>query len=189
MAETEAIGSGHHMTNQTGREFRDLAIRLAGDEVKTCIQCGTCSSSCSTAHLMDASIRKLVQLVLEGRKEEAMACESIWLCTSCLLCTVRCPRGIRPKAVVSALRQIFEQEGRRNKDQAFERLFMDQIKSCGRISEFMLSAVYPLKNPLSTVPIMEMGIELMPKGKIAWQISCIEGISEIRRIFEEMDSQ
>lgn len=49
-----------------GEKFRDRVIVLAGAEVKTCIQCGTCSASCPTASLMDVPIRKLVKLVLGG---------------------------------------------------------------------------------------------------------------------------
>ncbi|NYT01370.1 MAG: heterodisulfide reductase [Methanosarcinales archaeon] len=167
-------------------QFKEEVLKLAGDEVKNCIQCGTCSSSCSTAHLMDNSIRKLVRFVLEGMKEEALSSQSIWLCTSCLLCTVRCPRSIRPKSVVAALKHIKEQEGGKNKDQAFEEMFMRQIRDCGRVSEFLLSAGYPLANPMATVQIMTMGIELLPKGKIDFHRDCVRGQDEIKRIFEEL---
>ncbi|MEN3037204.1 MAG: 4Fe-4S dicluster domain-containing protein [Candidatus Methanosuratincola petrocarbonis] len=169
--------------------FRDEVIRLAGDEIRTCIQCGTCSSSCSTAHLMDNSIRKLIRLVLEGRKKEALASESIWLCTSCLLCTVRCPRGIRPKAVVSALRNICEREGIGSRDASFERIFIDQIRKTGRISEVLLSAAYALRNPDAAVPIMEMGIELLSRGKVSLDPGMVKGMDEIERIFREFENE
>ena len=50
-------------------QFKQEVLRLAGVEVLTCIQCGTCSASCPTAHLMNPSIRMLVKLCLEGKKE------------------------------------------------------------------------------------------------------------------------
>jgi len=137
---------------------------------------------------MDNSIRRLIRLVLEGRRDEALSSDSIWLCTSCLLCTVRCPRGIRPKAVVSALRQIYEREGLRNRDEAFERIFMDQIRNKGRISEVLLSAAYALRNPDATVPIMEMGIELITKGKVSLDPGTVKGMDEVRRIFEGLEN-
>ncbi len=169
--------------------FTDEVVRLAGEEIRTCIQCGTCSSSCSTAHLMDRSIRMLVHLVLDGRKQEALASDSIWLCTSCLLCTVRCPRGIRPKALVSALKHIYEREGLRGRDEAFERVFVNQIRERGRISELLLSALYALENPAAAVPIMDMGIELLSKGKIALDSGYVRGMDEIHRIFEELENE
>jgi len=167
-------------------EFTNEVLRLAGLEVRTCIQCGTCSSACPTASRMDNSIRKLVKFSLEGRKEEALASGSIWLCTSCLLCTVRCPRGIRPKVLVGALRDIFERAGRKDKDQAYEDLFMRQIMDLGRISEALLSAEYLLADPRSAVQTMELGLELLLKGKVTAAKDRIKGTDEVKRIFREL---
>jgi heterodisulfide reductase subunit C len=171
---------------KAGEEFRSEVLRLAGLEVQTCIQCGTCSASCPTAHLMKPSIRRLIKLCLDGRKEEALNNDTIWLCTSCLLCTVRCPRSIRPKAVVAALKDLAEREGIRGKDQAYEQLFLDQIKDYGRIAELPLSAEFILAFPQAAVQSMEMGLELAPKGKIGLGIERIAGREEVKRIIEEL---
>jgi heterodisulfide reductase subunit C len=171
---------------KAGEEFRREVLRLAGPEVQTCIQCGTCSASCPTAHLMKPSIRRLIKLCLDGKKEEALKNDTIWLCTSCLLCTVRCPRGIRPKAVVSALKDLAEREGIKGKDQAYEQLFLDQIKNYGRIAELPLSAEFLLVFPQGAVQSMEMGLELAPKGKIGLGIERIAGRDEVKRIIEEL---
>ena len=167
-------------------EFRSEVLRLAGPEMLTCIQCGTCSASCPTAHLMNPSIRKLVKLCLEGRKEEALHNETLWLCTSCLLCTVRCPRGIRPKAVVSALKDIAEREGVRGRDASYEEFFLKQIKSNGRIAELPLTAEFLLVYPQAAVQSMQMGLELISKGKIGARVDRIEGRDEVKRIVEEL---
>ena len=168
-------------------QFTKDVLALAGPEVRSCIQCGTCSAACPTAHLMDNSIRRLVKLVLEGKKVEALQSRSIWLCTSCLLCTVRCPRGIKPKVLVGALKDIFERDGRKGKDQAYEELFTRQIKEDGRISETFLSAQYLLANPMSAVQTMEMGLELLPRGKIVVEKHQIKGIDEVKKIFAELE--
>ena len=168
-------------------QFTKDVLALAGPEVRSCIQCGTCSAACPTAHLMDNSIRRLVKLVLEGKKVEALQSRSIWLCTSCLLCTVRCPRGIKPKVLVGALKDIFERDGRKGKDQAYEDLFTRQIKEDGRISETFLSAQYLLANPMSAVQTMEMGLELLPRGKIVMEKGRIKGIDEVKKIFDELE--
>jgi heterodisulfide reductase subunit C2 len=168
-------------------QFTKDVLALAGPEVRSCIQCGTCSAACPTAHLMDNSIRRLVKLVLEGKKVEALQSRSIWLCTSCLLCTVRCPRGIKPKVLVGALKDIFERDGRKGKDQAYEDLFTRQIKEDGRISETFLSAQYLLANPMSAVQTMEMGLELLPRGKIVVEKVQIKGVDEVKKIFAELE--
>lgn len=168
------------------KEFKKEVLRLAGPDVLTCMQCGTCSASCPTAHLMDNSIRKLIKLVLEGKKEEALRSRSIWLCTSCQLCTVRCPRGIHPKAVVGALREICEREGRKSNDQAYEDLFLQQIRDCGRVSETQLSGEYLLANPMSAVQAMELGLELAPRGKISIEKERVKRPGEVKKIFQEL---
>jgi heterodisulfide reductase subunit C2 len=167
-------------------EFKREILRLAGPEVQTCIQCGTCSASCPTAHLMKPSIRVLIKLCLEGKKEEALNNDTLWLCTSCLLCTVRCPRGIRPKAVVSALKVLAERESIKGKDQSYEELFLKQIKDYGRISELSLTGEFLLAFPQGMVQSMKMGLELAPKGKISLEIEKIRGRDEVKRIVEEL---
>jgi heterodisulfide reductase subunit C len=167
-------------------EFKQKVLDLAGQEVLTCIQCGTCSASCPTAHLMNPSIRKLVKLCLEGKKEEALHNVTLWLCTSCLLCTVRCPRGIRPRAVVSALKDIAEREGQRGKDADYEQFFLKQIKDYGRIAELALTGEFLLVFPQGAVQSMQMGLELLPRGKISFEIEKIKGLDEVKRIVEEL---
>lgn len=167
-------------------EFKREVIRLAGPEVLTCIQCGTCSASCPTAHLMKPSIRRLMKLVLEDRKEEAIKSNTIWLCTSCQLCTIRCPRGIRPKAVVAALKEIAEKEGIKGKDQAYEEAFLRQIKECGRISELPLTGEYILVEPKAMVQAIEMGLLMAPKGKISLEKEKVKRPEEVKKIIEEL---
>jgi len=71
----------------------------------TCIQCGTCSSSCPTYFAMDVPPRRLWRMVSLGMKQEIARSSTFWLCTACNTCTVRCPRGID---VSEAMRQIRE---------------------------------------------------------------------------------
>lgn len=170
-------------------KFREEVLHLAGPEVRTCIQCGTCSASCPTAHLMNPSIRRLVKLCLEGRKEEALHNETLWLCTSCLLCTVRCPRGIRPKAVVAALKDLAEREGIRSKDAAYEQIFTRQIRDFGRIAELPLTGEFLMVFPQAAVQSMEVGLEMAPRGKMNLGIEKIRGREEVKRIVEELGKQ
>ncbi len=171
---------------QKDKAFKNEVLRLAGSDALTCIQCGTCSASCPTANLMNPSIRKLIKLCLEGRRDEALHNETLWLCTSCLLCTVRCPRGIRPKAVVSALKEIAGREEKKSKDASYEELFVKQIEQNGRIAELPLTAEFLLVFPQGMVSSMQMGLELLPKGKIGIEIDRIRGKDEVKSIIEEL---
>ena len=177
---------GNVMATVKDEDFKKEVLRLAGEEVRTCIQCGTCSASCPTAHLMNPSIRKLVKLCLEGRREEALHNETLWLCTSCLLCTVRCPRGIRPKMVVSALKELADREKIVSPGQSYDHLFNKQIEEYGRISELPLIGEFLLSYPQGTVQSMKVGLELLPKGKITLDREQVKRKDEVKRIMEEL---
>lgn len=71
----------------------------------TCLQCGTCSSSCPTSFAMDISPRQIWRMLSLGMKEEISRSSTFWLCTACNSCTVRCPRGI---PVSDNMRQVRE---------------------------------------------------------------------------------
>ena len=75
------------------------------EKLGTCLQCGTCSSSCPTYFAMDIPPRKLWRMVSLGLKDEIARSSTFWLCTACNSCTVRCPRGI---PVAESMRQVRE---------------------------------------------------------------------------------
>jgi Fe-S oxidoreductase len=81
------------------------------EKLLSCIQCGTCSSSCPTAYAMDYSPRQLWQLVRLGMTEEVLASHTFWLCTVCKSCQVRCPRGIQITDTMIALKEYAQRQG------------------------------------------------------------------------------
>jgi len=54
---------------------------------------------------MDYLPSKIIRLVQLGL-EEVLDSKTIWICTTCFNCEVRCPRGIDIANVMEALRQI-----------------------------------------------------------------------------------
>ena len=61
-----------------------------GDKMSLCMQCGMCSGSCPIGTLMDHGPRKLFMMVRAGMKEAVLTSNTIWNCTSCYNCVVRC---------------------------------------------------------------------------------------------------
>jgi len=57
--------------------------------------------------LMPNQVLRLLQL----DDERVLASTSIWLCTSCLMCTLRCPRRIDVAKVMDSLRQMVLRKG------------------------------------------------------------------------------
>lgn len=74
-----------------------------------CMQCGTCSASCTGRGMMEDLPRQVMRKLQLG--ENALDLSSIWMCTSCLTCTARCPRGIDIGRVMEALRVINLRQG------------------------------------------------------------------------------
>jgi heterodisulfide reductase subunit D len=87
-------------------------IRSAQQLVSSCIQCGTCSSTCPTAPAMDYTPRHLWRMVAAGLTDEVLNSSAFWFCTSCYACTNQCPRGIHPGETMLRLKQaVAEGEG------------------------------------------------------------------------------
>lgn len=85
--------------------FREKVEELSGENVDLCFQCGACSSGCPMTEEMDMLPSKIVRMVQLGM-EEALDSETIWVCSTCFNCEVRCPRGIDIANVMEALRQL-----------------------------------------------------------------------------------
>jgi len=85
--------------------FKDRVMELSGENVDLCFQCGACSSGCPMTQEMDYLPSKIIRMVQLGL-EEALASKTIWVCTTCFNCEVRCPRGIDIANVMEALRQL-----------------------------------------------------------------------------------
>jgi heterodisulfide reductase subunit D len=81
------------------------------EELLSCMQCGTCSSTCPTAHAMDFTPRQLWQMLQLGMEDEVLHSQTFWLCTVCKSCQVRCPRGISLTDTMVALKEYATRKG------------------------------------------------------------------------------
>ena len=85
--------------------FKAKVEELSGENIDLCFQCGGCSSGCPLTEEMDllpSTVMRYAQLGIE----EALESTTIWVCSTCFNCAVRCPRGIDIANVMEALRQI-----------------------------------------------------------------------------------
>ena len=80
--------------------------KLSGENVKLCMQCGTCTAACPMAEEMDFPPRKVMHLSQFGMLDRMNDINTYWKCASCHSCSVRCPRGIDIAKVMEALRQL-----------------------------------------------------------------------------------
>ena len=92
---------------KTGPSFMEEVLKSPGGEgVRLCIQCGVCSSSCPNIARMDYSPRKTISMIRAERQNEVLSSNSPWICASCYMCTVRCPRGVKPTEIMHVLEDL-----------------------------------------------------------------------------------
>ena len=78
---------------------------ISGENVFSCYQCGKCSAGCPMVGEMDLLPSEAIHMIQMGL-EEVMEANTMWICASCLTCSVRCPKGIDIAAIMEALRKI-----------------------------------------------------------------------------------
>jgi heterodisulfide reductase subunit C len=153
---------------------RDLAAEIlaspGGEKVLSCLQCGTCGGACPLSPYMDYTPRKLIGMVREGFKQEAIESFSIWLCSSCYECTVRCPAGIKVTDVMYALKRIAIREGiypRRFPVPVLAKEFIKMLKGAGRTNEFWLVFKVLVKTaPMKLLTGWPLGLRLWRRGRL-----------------------
>jgi len=84
----------------------DKISELSGQNLDACYQCGKCSGGCPSVTQMDMLPNQVIRLLQIGLPELALQCNTIWICASCYMCTVQCPRGIDLSKIMEALRQV-----------------------------------------------------------------------------------
>jgi heterodisulfide reductase subunit D len=134
----------------------------------TCLQCGTCSSSCPTYFAMDVPPRKLWRMVTLGLEDEIARSSTFWLCTACHTCTVRCPRGID---VSESMRQI--------REWVIGEQVQETPRALGMMSEMIVQS-HNMKGDdnetrliwSANLPTTGLG-ELKRQAEVLWYVGCV----------------
>ena len=122
-----------------------------GDWVKMCMQCGVCSGSCPTNFqgAWEHPPQELFMMIRAGRREEVLTTTSMWNCTSCYNCIVRCPRKLPITHIMHGLAEYAHRLGKAPKGQPtrfFSGLFWKNCTQTGRVNELKLSMGLYFKN-------------------------------------------
>ncbi len=164
--------------------FRDLVLKTQiGKKIPTCMQCGVCAGSCPVSNEMDYTPRQIVRMIQLGLKQEVLNSNTIWICTTCFSCSVRCPRGIHPTELMETLKPLAIAEGIENKNTRFDHIFSDMVKRKGRSSEFLLISKYSLSDP-GMIKQAPFGLSLIIKGKLPLSVDRMEDMGELEAIFK-----
>jgi Fe-S oxidoreductase len=137
------------------------------EKLGTCLQCGTCSSSCPTYFAMDVAPRKLWRMVTLGMQEEIARSSTYWLCTACSSCTVRCPRGIPVAESMRQVREWVNRSGVQETPEALHRLNDMIVKSHNMAGEDNETRLIWSQN------LPEGSPKRKPSAKVLWYVGCV----------------
>ncbi len=79
---------------------------ISGENLSACYQCGKCSAGCPSADRMDNIPSQFIKLIQLGMEEKIRKSNTPWICLTCFICTVRCPKGIDIARIMEAARLL-----------------------------------------------------------------------------------
>jgi heterodisulfide reductase subunit C len=187
------------LMTRTEADLRQIFLRQveaipAGERIKRCIQCGTCTGSCPVSYAMDISPRQLIALFRAGELETIMRSRSIWICASCYACTTRCPSGIKITDVIYALKRTVmekEYESKAPQVQVLAKLFVDNLMSYGRLHEGTLIRKYYMKTGIfklfGFIPLVKKMLETKRLALFPKKIKEYKSLSRIIKKAQEIE--
>ncbi|NNG01856.1 MAG: heterodisulfide reductase [Desulfobacteraceae bacterium] len=160
--------------NRPAMESLTASVAEIAKQMRTCIQCGTCTASCPNEFAMDLTPRQLWRRVQIGQPEEIFTSTTFSICSSCYCCTLRCPRGLPLTDIMSALKRVAAARmiPRYRQGVHFHKAFLDSVMRHGRVREMEFMALYfmSLKHPLEPFRYFALGMRLILRGKIHMQL-------------------
>ena len=146
-----------------------------GDWVKMCMQCGVCAGSCPLGDAWEHSPQKLFMMIRANKREEVLTSESMWMCTSCYNCVVRCPRELPIKHIMHGLASYARKLGlapKRNPTLWFSEVFWNNLMKHGRVNELKLSLSLYFKEGFGagiqqTMAHQKLGMSMIKSRRLA----------------------
>ncbi len=171
--------------------FANLVTERSGENLLACYQCQKCSAGCPVAYAMDLLPNQIIRMVQFGFREKVLTSHTIWICASCYTCSVRCPNDIDIAKIMDGLRHIALKTGVKPAERdipTFHSVFLDSIKSKGRIHELGLIMQFKAKTR-DFMKDAALGWKMFRKGKIKLFPSKFGGGREIRDMFKRLEGE
>ena len=177
-----------NLTNQTipnQNSFLPEVVRTSGETIQACFQCQKCSAGCLIAYAMDILPNQILRHIQYDHRERVLSSKTIWICASCYTCSVRCPNNIDIAKIMDTLRGLAIHSGIQPGEKdipLFHSVFLDTIKSKGRIHELSLILQFKTKTK-DFFKDAGLGLKMYRKGKIKLLPSKFGAGKEIKEIF------
>ena len=164
----------------------EVAATPGGENIRACIQCGVCTGTCPMAAEMEYPPRKIIALIRAGMRDEVLSSSSMWYCLSCYMCTVRCPRGVKPTGLAHTLESLATEHGfkiKRTRTPAMYRSFVNSIRGNGRVHEFGMMVRFYLKTSLlAAMRLLPLALSLLRHGRLPLKPHRAKGREELKQI-------
>jgi len=155
--------------------LREVEERVEdGDWVKMCMQCGVCAGSCPLGNAWQHTPQKLFMMIRAGKREEVLTSDSMWMCTSCYNCIVRCPRKLPITHIMHGLanyahRLNLAPKGQPTREVA--KLFWNNLVKTGRVNELKFSLALYFKDGIvqgirNALAMQSVGLGLMKAKRL-----------------------
>jgi quinone-modifying oxidoreductase subunit QmoC len=140
-----------------------------GDMVKMCMQCGVCAGSCPFGPDWEHSPQKIFMMIRAGKREEVLTSDSMWMCTSCYNCIVRCPRQLPITHIMHGLASYAHRLGIAPKGQPtrqFAKTFWNNLTKKGRVNELTLTLAHYFANGIGPGIQIAMNMQKIGLGMV-----------------------
>ena len=140
-----------------------------------CMQCGVCSGSCPLGPHWDHPPQELFMMIRAGKREEVLTSSSMWMCTSCYNCIVRCPRELPITHIMHGLAHYAKRLGlvpENQQTEKFAQLFWDNLTNTGRVNELKLGLKLYFMNGFGegikmSLKMQDVGLNMLKTGRMS----------------------
>jgi quinone-modifying oxidoreductase subunit QmoC len=170
----------------------EIASIPGGEQLYSCIQCGTCSGMCPMAPYMDYTPRQIIAMIRAGFKGDVLSSYTTWLCASCYACTVECPKEIKITDLMYAAKRLAIRNKvfpKRFPISVLAREFFKNVEDSGRNSEGrLIMRLYMNTNPFKMFKQTMLGLKLMLRGRFSLKKESIKRKDELRKILKSLEN-
>ena len=169
----------------------EIASIPGGEQLYSCIQCGTCSGMCPMAPYMDFTPRQIIAMARAGFKGDVLSSYTTWLCASCYACTVECPKEIKITDLMYAAKRLAIRNKvypKRFPISVLAREFFKNVEGSGRNSEGrLIMRLYMNTNPFKIFKQTMLGLKLLLRGRFSMKKESIKRTAELRLILKSLE--
>ena len=170
-----------------------IASIPGGDQLYSCIQCGTCSGMCPISPYMDYTPRQIIAMIRAGFRGEVLTSYTTWLCASYYSCTVECPKDIKLTDIMYAAKRLAIREGvhpARFPTPVLANEFFRSVEKAGRSTEsWLLVRMFMKTNPLKMFKQAGLGLKLWLRGRMGLKPEKIQRTGELKSLLGVLEKE